>query len=156
MIDTCIREDDLEPVIPFCKKKLKCGHSCKGVSNEQKCLPGINVDCAKTSGLFHGIDENEICGICYTNELGSEACSKLSYVHTFHTKCLVNFLKHKWPTLRITFGFITCPSCNRQIKPKGFSKPISNELGPLISMEKRVEIDAYINAEAQVSFTMKD
>jgi len=148
MIDTGIPEADLEPVIPFCEKTLKCGHSCKGVSNERKCLPCLNVDCAKTSGLFQGINEDELCGICYTSELGSEACSKLSCGHIFHTNCLVSLLEHKWPTLRITFGFMACPSCNQEIKLEGLSKPIANKLGPLISMKKRVERDAYINAEA--------
>lgn len=110
-------------------------------------MPCLNAACAEKSGHFHGVNEDELCTICYTSELGSEACSKLSCGHVFHTNCVVQLLQHKWPTLRITFGFMACPSCNQEIKFKGLSKPIRNELGPLHSLKARVESEALITAQ---------
>ena len=127
IIDTGVHED--ENLIHQCKKQLPCGHQCKGVDKERNCLPCLNSKCAKTNGLFEGIDEDELCTICYTSELGAEACTKLSCGHVFHTNCLIQLLKHKWPTLRITFGFLACPSCNQEIKPQGLSRPVLKELG---------------------------
>ena len=88
IIDTGCVEDE-EPAIPMCKKTHKCGHACKGVANERKCLPCLHEDCAQKAGLFEGINEDELCGICYTSELGAEACTKLSCGHVFHTNCLI-------------------------------------------------------------------
>ena len=128
----------------FCNKKLKCGHSCKGFPGEKRCMPCLNADCCKENPGHHfsGITEDELCTICYTSELGEEPCTKLSCGHVFHTDCLVKLLQHKWPTLRITFAFMQCPSCNQEIKKEGLPRPILEELGPLLSMKKQVEKDA--------------
>ena len=71
MIDTCdpciVVEEEYEPPIAFCEKTHKsCGHACKGVTKERKCLPCLNADCAKKAGHFEGVNEDELCTICYT------------------------------------------------------------------------------------------
>ena len=111
LIDTGVEEEP-EPAYHFCSKQLKCGHACKGVKDERKCMPCLHTDCAEAGGHIGGTNEDELCTICYTSELGAEACSRLSCGHVFHTNCIIQLLKHKWPTLRITFGFLACPSCN--------------------------------------------
>ena len=78
-----------EPAIAFCDKTNKCGHTCKGVASERKCLPCLHVDCAEAAGHFENVNEEELCTICYTSELGTEACSKLSCGHVFHTNCVI-------------------------------------------------------------------
>ena len=51
----------------FCgKTHEKCGHACKGVERERKCLPCLNKDCAEAAGHFEGVTEDELCTICYT------------------------------------------------------------------------------------------
>ena len=95
------------------------------------------------------MNEDELCTICYTEELGAAACTRLSCGHVFHTDCLVELLKHKWPTLRISFGFMACPSCNQEIKPDGLPRVVMKELGPLLGMKKRVEREALKHAELQ-------
>ena len=150
MIDTCEPKDALEeePPIAFCEKThAACGHGCKGVTKERKCLPCLDSACAQKNGHFDGVNEDELCTICYTQELGAEACSRLSCGHVFHTNCVINLLKHKWATLRITFSFLSCPSCKQEIKLKGLSKPIAQELGPLIGLKKIVEEQALIHAK---------
>ena len=73
MINTLVPED---PTFAFCEKTHNnCGHACKGVTKERKCLPCLNTACAEASGHFEGTNEDELCNICYTSELGSEACS---------------------------------------------------------------------------------
>ena len=69
LINTCepVAEDVYEPPIAFCEKThQECGHACKGVTKERKCLPCLDADCAKKAGLFDGVNEDELCTICYT------------------------------------------------------------------------------------------
>ena len=72
MINTC--DEKVEEAVPeelpalnFCSKKhKKCGHACKGVENERNCLPCLNKDCAEAVGHYDGVNEDELCTICYT------------------------------------------------------------------------------------------
>ena len=61
----------------------------------------------------------------------------------------MNLRKHKWSSLRISFAFMSCPSCKQEIQMKGLSEPIKAELGPLLGLKKKVEAQALINAEDQ-------
>ena len=90
-----------------------------------------------------------MCKICFTSDLGEEPCSQLSCGHIFHTNCLVNLLKSKWTTLKISFGFMKCPCCNHKIELKGLSKPIAAELGPLMALKMKVDKLAMKTAEEQ-------
>ena len=112
-------------------------------------MPCLHANCSEASGHFNGVNEDELCTICYTTELGSEACTRLSCGHVFHTNCLIQLLQHRWPTLRMTFGFMACPSCNQEIQPKGLPRQVLKELGPLLSLKKQVEKDALKNAKEQ-------
>ena len=57
----------------------------------------------------------ELCSICYTCELGEMACVRLSCGHVYHADCLTQLLEHGRSTLRITFGYLDCPSCKAEI-----------------------------------------
>ena len=35
--------------------------------------------------------------------------------HVFHANCVLMLLTHKWSTLKITFGYLDCPSCKQEI-----------------------------------------
>ena len=65
--------------------------------------------------LLSSAAENELCGICFTCELGEEACVRLGCGHVFHANCVKMLLEHKWTTLRITFGYLDCPACKQEI-----------------------------------------
>ena len=59
LIKTCdpVTEDVYEPPIAFCEKThQECGHACKGVTKERKCLPCLDADCAQKAGLFDGVN----------------------------------------------------------------------------------------------------
>ena len=59
---------------------------------------------------------DKLCAICYTCELKEEPCVKLGCGHIYHANCVIELLKHKWPTLRITFDFMSCPQCKAPIE----------------------------------------
>ena len=87
----------------------------------------------------HMCDENseandELCSICYTSELSAEHCIILSCHHKFHLDCVKQLLSHKWSTLRITFGFLSCPQCKTQIST-GEGSEIESELVPLLALK---------------------
>ena len=60
--------------------------------------------------------ETELGGICYTSELGEEPCVRLICGHVFHANCVLMMLTHKYSTLKITFGYLDCPSCKQEIR----------------------------------------
>ena len=138
-----------EQELAFCGKSKKCGHACKGVKGERNCLPCLSKDCADAAGHFEGVDEDELCTICYTQELGAEPSTRLSCGHVFHTNCIVQLLKHRWSTLRISFAFMSCPSCKQELELQGAPREIARELGPLLALRKEVEKQALENAEKQ-------
>ena len=57
--------------------------------------------------------ESELGGMCYTNELGEEPCVRLTCGHVFHANCTLMMLTHRWPTLKISFGYLDCPACKQ-------------------------------------------
>ena len=61
----------------------------------------------------------------------------------------MQLLKHKWTSLRITFAFMTCPSCKQELELTGVPREIAAELGPLVGFKKEVERLALKNAEEQ-------
>lgn len=64
-----------------------------------------------------GAAESELCGICFTSELGAEACVRLaSCGHVFHAACVKTMLSHRWTTLRVSFGYLGCPSCKQEMR----------------------------------------
>ena len=174
----------------MCNESLKCGHKCKGVAGESRCLPCLNSECiskalrkqnndstscssdasedstrsdeeetnsaclaylkrvellasqsmlhvvsaeptqfelqdeemnetekdfAFETPLLESAAETELCGICFTCELGEEACVRLGCGHVFHANCVKLLLGHKWTTLRISFGYLDCPACKQEI-----------------------------------------
>mmetsp|Transcript_23783 Transcript_23783/g.29612 ORF Transcript_23783/g.29612 Transcript_23783/m.29612 type:complete len:133 (-) Transcript_23783:1087-1485(-) len=121
---------------------------CYGVEGERHCPPCLDPACADKH-YKGGVNADELCGICYTTELGTEACSKLGCGHVFHTGCIVQLLKHRWSSLRITFAFMSCPSCKHEIEIKALPHPITDELGPLLGLKKKCESLALVNAEKQ-------
>ena len=59
--------------------------------------------------------ESELDGICFTSELGDEPCVRLTCGHVFHANCLLRLLSMRWTSLKVTFGYLDCPSCKQDI-----------------------------------------
>ena len=100
--------------LPFCSKPKDCGHKCSGVKEEEECLPCLEPECIAEGSNIPTSDE--LCSICYTCELKEEPSVQLTCGHIFHANCILELLKHKWATLRITFAFMSCPSCKQPIQ----------------------------------------
>ena len=87
----------------------------------------------------------EYCIICYTNELEEYPTVTLGCGHTFHTECVRELLSHKWSTLRITFSFMKCPTCKRDIE----ASSLQAELAQFRELKASVEEMAVKVAKTQ-------
>ena len=61
------------------------------------------------------VQADDLCGICFCTELNTEPCVRLACGHVFHANCMLQLLDHRYTTLRITFGYLDCPSCKQEI-----------------------------------------
>ena len=95
--------------LPFCREEMACGHRCEGVLDEEKCLPCLQPECIPEGSILP--ERSELCNICYTCELNEEPSVELGCGHVFHANCVLELLKHRWASLRITFAFMNCPQC---------------------------------------------
>lgn len=137
MSNASTAEESKESISEYrpCEKMCWCGHACKGVDGETDCLQCLKPECrerltqvalecvqddndrlyAESLNLINA-GEDELCGICFTSELGSDPCVRLGCRHVFHAECLSQMLTHRYNTLKITFGYLDCPSCKQQIQ----------------------------------------
>ena len=65
--------------------------------------------------VLQGAEETQLGGICFTSELGEEPCVRMTCGHVFHANCVYMMLTHRFTTLKITFGYLDCPSCKQEI-----------------------------------------
>lgn len=135
----------LDGGLPFCNKLKDCGHKCKGVAKEEECLPCLEPSCSNGDGAAAS-DSNlpssdELCNICYTCELREEPSVQLGCGHIFHANCVVELLKHKWATLRITFAFMSCPACKAPIEANHVYE-IAEELEKLTILRSDLQVKA--------------
>ena len=137
-----------DAIIPACDKLHRCGHVCYGVKNEKNCPPCLDVACADK---FYkgGVNADDLCGICYTSELGTEAVTRLTCGHVFHTGCIKMLIESGWTGLRITWAFLSCPTCKHEIEIKQLPRELASVLGPVIALKKKAEKLALDNAERQ-------
>ncbi|CAM9954167.1 unnamed protein product, partial [Laminaria digitata] len=89
-----------------CRKKLDCGHPCRG-PGAGDCLPCIESGCP--SAELDG--DAEFCNVCWTESLLAAPCVKLECGHFVHVSCGREQLERGRPTARLTFGFMSCPVC---------------------------------------------
>ena len=140
-----VDESELERLLagglPFCRKLKECGHKCAGVKNELECLPCLQAECieAAADGGTNLPSSDELCTICYTCELQEEPCVQLSCGHIFHANCVLELLKHKWSTLRITFAFMSCPNCKKPIDIQHVDE-IYDELEKLNILRSEIQV----------------
>ena len=128
--------------LAFCRKEKECGHKCTGVKNEEQCLPCLQPECAAADESNTNLpSSDELCTICYTCELQEEPCVQLSCGHIFHANCVLELLKHKWSTLRITFAFMSCPNCKKPIDIQHVDE-IYDELEKLQILRSEIQVQA--------------
>ena len=94
----------------------------------------MHPDCVQDDSM----NQHELCSICYTSELGDSPCAKLACGHTYHVDCLVTLLQMGSPTMKLSFGFASCPSCKAPIKCNHV-KQISDEMNRINKLKKEIE-----------------
>ena len=71
-------------MIQTCEEN-KDGHKCCGHNHHE-----VQASENKVKGIkLKPSEENELCGICYTDELCEGPCARLRCGHAFHVDCLV-------------------------------------------------------------------
>ena len=137
----------IEEIKQCTKTHLNCGHQCNGALNEIGCLPCLEPECAEKAGLKENKDE--LCSICYTSELGAQPCVQLPCGHVFHADCVMQLLEHKWSTLRVSFAFLSCPSCKQEISQEVNCLEIRDKIIKLQEMKDKMEVKALEVAKDQ-------
>lgn len=97
-----------------CGLKLDCGHRCLGTASSDACLPCLEPDCSSEK-VCKLTNKDELCSICFTSALSEEPCQRLECGHIFHANCVSDLLKHGWSSLKISFAYLSCPSCKTPI-----------------------------------------
>ncbi|KAJ9452901.1 hypothetical protein DIPPA_55270 [Diplonema papillatum] len=93
-----------------CSATLVCGHPCNGCDGEATHLACMKEDCASANPAKPS--EDELCNVCYVEELKAAPCVSLKCGHVFHFHCLEKKISRKWVTDYISFSFLNCPLCN--------------------------------------------
>ena len=112
LLDVCNSAECLEKRAQSCAASLKCGHACGGVKNESVHLPCLKEDCPAHKS---DVNEEDYCNICYVEGLGAAPAIQLGCGHFFHYACLASKVQRRWPSARITFGFLNCPLCKKEL-----------------------------------------
>eukprot|EP01083_Nonionella_stella_P135347 411745_1 len=128
----CNERECLDRRAQSCAVTLPCGHACGGVVKEDVHLPCLQSDCKSHDVPQSGDD---FCNICYVEGLEQAPCIKMKCGHIFHRHCCVEKLNKKWPSTRITFGFMKCPLC-----PEAIGHPsLANELRDLLRLRDKIK-----------------
>ena len=102
-------------------------------------MPCLEPGCAQSETST--VKKDELCAICFTSELSEEPCQRLECGHIFHAGCVTELLKHGWSTLKISFAFMSCPSCKAPIEDIDNSL-IQEELNKMLKLKAKVEDEA--------------
>jgi len=86
-------------------------------------------------------NEDEECNICFAGELGIEPGVQVECGHIFHAGCVIELLKHKWATLRISFNFMKCPRCKEPIEAEHICE-ILQEIENLTELRSKLQVKA--------------
>lgn len=128
----CDKEECAERASHACLKPLPCGHLCYGIAGERSHLVCLHEDC---SDAADGVDGSDLCNICFCEELSAAPAIRLGCGHVMHYACALEKLRKRWPGPRITFGFMLCPICRREMSHPA----LESELKEIRAIKKSVE-----------------
>jgi len=152
--DVCREAECIELMNRSCDKMHECGHHCCGFKGEENCLPCLQEDCiekfnetaAEGDKILDSCTVDDYCEICYTSGLGDEPSVAIGCKHMFHVECLYKILRQKWNGPRITFAFLECPKCKKQISAP-HCKTLNDEITSTLELKAIVESKALVRAE---------
>ena len=128
----CNAGECAEKVAQSCRHVKSCGHPCGGARDEKDCPPCLIADCDAHDPKLE--TSEDMCSICYTEELGQAPILKLECNHIFHITCIRARLAAKWSGTRIAFEFMTCPLCKEKMQ----HELLVEQLRPFYLLEDQV------------------
>jgi len=135
-----LRVPVLKPLtnLNFCDEELDCGHACGGCRGEADHLPCLEVQCRAQDK----VTKHDSCQVCASSNLGDEPSVLLGCGHFFHARCIRDLLRYRWSTQRITFNFMKCPSCQKEIEGANCVPDIRMELSAMRVLKLRLGNEA--------------
>ena len=149
----CSAPDCQRISLTACTRTLDCGHWCAGIRHEQPCLPCLH-GCAPAhseteTGRERGIpgplrqDADDMCMICFAESLRAAPVIQLQCGHAYHSHCVHAALARRWPGPRITFAFMACPVCKRDMQHAS----LDDLLAPALALRDDVRRKALMRLE---------
>jgi len=124
-----------------CTHIMKCKHVCIGVRGEkahigcmvQGCLGSTSAGGASGKLVASGVVDSgqvaeDLCNICWVEELRKAPCVKLECGHVFHYHCIKTKLETRWIGVRVTFSFMDCPLCKQTMSAAAIKPLIDQSL----------------------------
>lgn len=147
----------------------RCRHACFGVIGEADHPHCMNEECeeaaedvpAAASPTSHlpsstprlPYSGDDLCSICYVDELRSAPVIRLSSCgHVLHEHCVLSKLRQGPPSARLTFGFLECPTC--KVRMDHPSDAIQSLLAPAVRQYE--EIGAKAEARLRIEGMLSD
>jgi len=142
----CSQAECVELARSACTRTLVCGHHCGGVRDERPCLPCLH-GCVGDEGAGVVVplrqDADDMCMICFADALSAAPVILLDCRHAFHVHCCRAALDRRWPGPRITFTFMLCPICKRDVSHPS----LEASLGPARALRDDVRRKALMRLE---------
>ena len=150
--NVCDDEDCQARAQASCDRMLPCGHACCGIAGEPDCgaclhclldaspaefESGLRQEGAKTESALvatvakfdqmqkHGTSAEEFCPLCWTESLGAAPSITLACGHTIHSHCAQEQIARSWPGGPITFSFMECPVCRKDMEHPQLDKSLA-------------------------------
>jgi len=129
----CNKEECKEKMELSSTELLKCGHYSFGIRKERKATPCLVRDCPDRPKKVK-THSDDICNICFVEEISQAPALVLKCGHAFHYDCIVKRLDAGWPNEFIGFKHASCPLCNKAIMHPN----IIDKLKPIRIMQAKV------------------
>ena len=157
----CSQAECVEHGRNACTKTLSCGHWCAGIRDEPRCLPclrGCTVPATTTASATADDDDDDdasgravvlrqdaddMCMICFADCLSSAPVILLDCGHAFHWHCCQTAVRRRWPGPRISFTFMLCPICKRDMSHCS----LESLLGPVKALREDVRRKALMRLQ---------
>ena len=139
--EVCGEEECQTKLAQACQKRHACGHWCNGVRDETECPPCLHEGCC----TLKGVRADDLCPICWVEELGSAPTVVLRCGHGVHYACMLERLRLRWQGALISFGFMHCPTCQALV-----AHPLLDGLvKPYVELQEAEEAKALERLESE-------
>lgn len=72
-------------------------------------------------------------------------CIQIGCGHVFHAECLRQHLRARWPDKNISFRFLKCPKCRRDIEGTSHVSQFHQEVSKVSALKRNIITDAIVH-----------